>query len=359
MEVANIDWQNIDSRFVKDELYEDINAPKWVDFSAPDDSVDDEAWFCRPSCNHPKTAEDFSNQKERTPASNSKLQRSATVSDIPPLGDKVKRDATLKKRGFNQPFALLPSKADTKNYSAIEDGENRDPNFSTPIINHKSKFGKEAIKSSTEKEPINDHIMKREERTPKLRSTLSARNLFPGGGDILNKVAEFCNDLKKLATRGRENADCGNDGKSWGAPDGNFDVLNDKGKERKPLLEMSKEKPEVTGTSGLKGQLRRKKRNGDEENTTPISVDTKNIKHQESESLLQIRTCPPTPQCFSAGQGHSKTPTPKPFRIRPLNQERGESLQEVKEMNSKRVAAEKDARSLDVFWFLKPCTLSS
>lgn len=49
MEVAIIDWKTIDSRFVKDELYEHINAPKWVDFSAPDDPVDDEAWFCRPS----------------------------------------------------------------------------------------------------------------------------------------------------------------------------------------------------------------------------------------------------------------------------------------------------------------------
>ncbi|CAA0816601.1 Unknown protein [Striga hermonthica] len=104
-------------------------------------------------------------------------------------------------------------------------------------------------------------------------------------------------------------------------------------------------------------KLRRKK-NGDGENT-PIGVD---VKGQESvNKLLHIRTCPPTPQCFSAGQGHSTASTPKPSRIRPpLNQERAR-LQDVKEMNKEinRVAAEKDARSLDVFWFLKPCTLSS
>ncbi|KAK6143150.1 hypothetical protein DH2020_023498 [Rehmannia glutinosa] len=335
MEVAIIDWKSIDSRFVKDELYEHINAPKWVDFSAPDDPVDDEAWFCRPSCDHPKTTNSFP----------------------------IYRDATLKKRGINQPFAL--SNKDTKHYMVVEDGENHNPNFSTPL-NHKAKFGKEAIKSSNEKKQINDTI-KKNERTPKLRSTLSARNLF-SGGDILDKVAEFCNDLKKLATRARDKENAEDvDVKKQGAQDHvdeNLGVLNDKEKERKPLLEMSKEKSEVMGMTGSKGQLRRKKRNDDGENT-PICVDVKNIKGQEAESLSQIRTCPPTPQCFSAGHGHPKSTTPKPFRTRPLNEERG-ILQEVKQMNKEinkvereEKIANQDARSLDVFWFLKPCTLSS
>lgn len=48
MEVAVIDWKNLDSRFVKDDILEQFNAPQWVDFSAADDFVDDEAWFCRP-----------------------------------------------------------------------------------------------------------------------------------------------------------------------------------------------------------------------------------------------------------------------------------------------------------------------
>lgn len=46
MEVAVIDWK--DSVFVKDDNLEKINAPQWVDFFAPDVSVDDEAWFCKP-----------------------------------------------------------------------------------------------------------------------------------------------------------------------------------------------------------------------------------------------------------------------------------------------------------------------
>ncbi|KAL0410753.1 UNVERIFIED_CONTAM: hypothetical protein Slati_3665000 [Sesamum latifolium] len=200
MEVAVIDWKSIDTRFVEDELYEYINAPKWVDFSAPDDPVDDEAWFCRPNCDHPKTAQDFLNEKLRTPTSNSKvsvaslflisvfqenlgnleiimlLQRSVSVSDIPPFGDRNKRDATLKKRGINQPFA---TNKDTNYHRVVEDGENQDPNFSTPLI-HKAKLGKGTIKSSTEKKHIKETMTKKEQ-TPKLRSTLSARNLFSGG----------------------------------------------------------------------------------------------------------------------------------------------------------------------------------
>lgn len=50
MEPAKIDWKRIESVFVEDGLYENINAPKWVDFLAAEDeaSVDVEAWFCRP-----------------------------------------------------------------------------------------------------------------------------------------------------------------------------------------------------------------------------------------------------------------------------------------------------------------------
>jgi hypothetical protein len=51
MEPAKIDWKRIDSVFVEDRLYENLNAPKWFDFFAPEDSTDDEAWFCRPGMN--------------------------------------------------------------------------------------------------------------------------------------------------------------------------------------------------------------------------------------------------------------------------------------------------------------------
>ena len=57
MEPAKIDWKRVtlEWNFVEDELYEQINAPKWVDFLSRDHSlndVDDEAWFCRPGSNH-------------------------------------------------------------------------------------------------------------------------------------------------------------------------------------------------------------------------------------------------------------------------------------------------------------------
>lgn len=52
MEPAKIDWKRIESVFVEDKLYENINAPKWVDFLAPDgnslDDGSDESWFCKP-----------------------------------------------------------------------------------------------------------------------------------------------------------------------------------------------------------------------------------------------------------------------------------------------------------------------
>jgi hypothetical protein len=51
MEPAKIDWKRIDSVFVEDRLYENLNAPKWFDFFAPEGSTDDEAWFCRPGMN--------------------------------------------------------------------------------------------------------------------------------------------------------------------------------------------------------------------------------------------------------------------------------------------------------------------
>ncbi|KAH6814339.1 hypothetical protein C2S51_023357 [Perilla frutescens var. frutescens] len=347
MEVAIIDWKTIDSRVVVDDLYEHINAPKWVDFSAPNDPVDDEAWFCRPvlDCKFYSLMHSYSC-----------LIQAELIHNC--------RDATLKKRGTNQPLVL--SNQDTKYYRVVEDDENQDPNFSTPQ-QHKAKVGKGGLKSSADRKQASDA----NERIPKLRSTLSARNLF-SGGDLLSKVSEFCNELKKLAMRAQDKESADNVEKQ-AARDHvheNGGILNDREKERKPLLEQSKEKSEVVETSSYKGKLRRKKRNDDSENT-PISVDVKCIKHLEAEGKLPIRTCPPTPQCFSAGFGNSKSTTPKPFRARPLNQERG-ILQELKQIEKDVTkvekksnhggggeVTEKEARSLDVFWFLKPCTLSN
>ncbi|KAL3537411.1 hypothetical protein ACH5RR_000777 [Cinchona calisaya] len=353
MEVAVIDWKSIDSRFVKDEVYENINAPQWVDFSAPDSSIDDESWFCRPDCNHPKRVEDFF--KETTPNS----KRSVSVSEILPLGERNRRYATLKKRVLTQPSGS-PIK-DSKYGS-----ENQNPNFSTPP-NYKAKFTKEALDSRTEKNGIDENTL-RKEQPQSLRRTLSAKNLF-AAGDILNKVTEFCNELKKLATRAkdRQNAEENNVIQNIMSNDsGNFE-------ERKPLLEASKEKYEAQQKRNLQEKQTRKMRNDDAENT-PVTINVKNVKHKE-ENLLQIRTCPPTPQCFSASRGPSKathTP-PQAFKCRTpergILQELGQRNADVKknQTGSKNncgghasIVTEKEVtKPLDVFWFLKPCTLSS
>ncbi|XP_073277281.1 uncharacterized protein [Primulina huaijiensis] len=359
MDVAIIDWKNVDSRYVRDEMYELINAPKWIDFLASDVPLDDEAWFCRPSCNHPKTAEDFFHGKERTPTSNSKLQRSAGVSEILPFGEEKTRDAKLKKRATNPTSVLLK---DTNDSKILVDGENQNPNFSSPP-NHKAKLRKEAIKSSTEKKPRDDSAIRKAYQIPKLKSTLSARDLFSGGGDILNKVAEFCNELKKLATKVRDSKDIRD------VDSGDSGELNAKEKEKKPLLESSREDVKATETRMSKEKQRKIRRKDDAENTPIVSVDMKNIK----DGLPKIRTLPPTPQCFSANRGTLKAETmPKTFMSKPLG--RG-ILQEVKQTNkeSNQVehekinpegetpvgAAEKEARTLNAFWFLKPCALSS
>lgn len=357
MEVAVIDWKNIDSRFVRDDMLENINAPQWVDFSAPDADIDDESWFCRPDCKHPKTVEDF--YKAMTPNS----KRSSNLLERLPFGERSRslRDPSLKKRGLCR-VSISPSK-DLKYGRIAEDGENQNPNILTPP-NYKSKSMKEAIKSSAEKKTMDDSNLKKEQPRS-LKSTLSARNLFTGG-DILNKVTEFCNELKKLAMRSkdRENVEghvveneLNNVSKN----------LGDEQKERKPLLEASPENGRPQQKRMLQEKIRRKKRSDDAENT-PITVDVKNIKCKE-ESSLPIRTCPPTPQCFSVSNGPSKAFKSRTLERRILNELLQEDITvEMKNVQRKInpaengcIVADKEAaaKALDVLWFLKPCTLSS
>ncbi|KVI01817.1 uncharacterized protein LOC112500209 [Cynara cardunculus var. scolymus] len=356
MDVAVIDWK--DSKFEKDNLYEDINAPQWIDFSDDDPPVDDEAWFCRPDCNHPKTVEDFFRQ--RTPDS-SKLQRSASVSEIPKLGDRFWRDAALKKRGF-------PSNTDSKSTKSVQDSENQNPNFSTPP-NHKAKSIKEMIKSSSEKNHVEDGFLVKEEPPRVLKSSLSARNLF-AGRDILNQVTEFCNEMKRLATRAKDNGEKEIAKKDVVATKKQeMGVLQESKNERMPLLEVKKEKyAEMEKYSNVKEKkLTRKNTSGESENE-PISLNVKSIRGKDEERVLQIRTNPPSPQCFSANNGPIKATPPRPFRLRP--QERGmlqerekSSIKEVKKGNTNQAApvstTQNEAKGLDVFWIFKPCTLSS
>ncbi|KAD4179356.1 hypothetical protein R6Q59_022911 [Mikania micrantha] len=354
MDVAVIDWK--DSKFEKDVLYEDFNAPQWIDFSNHDHPVDDEAWFCRPECNHPKTVEDFF--RKNSPGS-LKLQRSSSVHEIPKLVDRNQRDAALKNRGN-------PVKKDSRTSKQVHDSENHNPNFSTPPT-HKFNSAKETIKSSSEKNNHDENILSPTEETVKpslLKSTLSAHNLF-AGRDILNQVTEFCNELKRLAIRANANGE-----KEIAKKDQEMGILKESKNERKPLLEVKKEEfEEIEKQSSVKKKLPVKQKIQESENT-PISLNMKIIRSKDEERVLQIRTNPPSPQCFSANHGASKATPSKAFRLKP--QERG-LLQEMEGVGSKELKKEvkvkvkgnmttpiqNEAKGLDVFWFLKPCTLSS
>lgn len=142
-----------------------------------------------------------------------------------------------------------------------EDGENQNPNFSTPP-HHQLKSMK--TKSSSEKKKQIEPGAQKDE-SPRLKSTLSARNLF-AGRDILNQISEFCHELKKLATRAREkeNEEKVNLKKS---PVGTkkpvvkevaSEGLNDKERERKPLLEVGKQKSQAIEKNKTKQKLRKK-----------------------------------------------------------------------------------------------------
>ncbi|VFQ94538.1 unnamed protein product [Cuscuta campestris] len=354
MEIAVIDWKSLDSRFVKDDTLEQFNAPQWVDFSAPDDSIDDEAWFCRPDCNHPKTVDDFYRAGVTPPSK--KLQRSATVSENHLIRERIRRGKAFQGTGL------------MKDGIFEEDSENQNPNLKTPPRN-KAKLMKEAFKSSSEKKKMG--VMEKEPTTQKLRSTQSARNLF-SGGDFLNRVTEFCNELKKFAVRGSERERAG-----------------DKNVEKTPLME-EKKKDENTlmGKKNIPKEKPRKNqiRSENAENT-PMRIDVmKNSSKRTGEEILsQIRTNPPTPQCFSesrrggptkatpsSGALSSRTP-PHPYRDRGVLRELGKkgvgNREDKGDKSGNRAnhgggggggsAVNDSLPGLDVFWFLKPCALSS
>lgn len=166
------------------------------------------------------------------------------------------REAALKKRGLVPALSAKESKLER----LVEDGENQNPNLSTPL-KYKAKL-KEAMKSSTEKKKF-ESISPKDEKQ-KLRSTLSARNLF-AGRDLLNQFSDFCSDLKKLALRvkERENVEKENTNETP-LPVNKQELkecLDNKPKivldERKPLFEVSKEKSEVLEKSNGKEKLKK------------------------------------------------------------------------------------------------------
>ncbi|KAL1199838.1 hypothetical protein V5N11_013095 [Cardamine amara subsp. amara] len=365
MEPAQIDWKQIDSRFVEDVFYEHIRAPKWFDFLAPNhlDTIDDDAWFCKPDCNHPKRPEDFL----LTPNS----------SKHPSLRDTNEAQGVTEQNQRRKGHASSPSTSNN------QETENQNPNLATPP-SYQEKSWRGAIKSSS--------VKKMNKEMPRLKSTQSARNLF-SGRDILGHISEFCYELKRLATRVTEREDTEKSqvkeshhqlGGIINQPYSVHDL--ELKKERKPLLEVSKDKlnesTDVKGTT-IKENRRRKKRVDDAENIpvsinvelvknkgeegrrkkrlddaenipVPVPLKLENAKNKAQERLLQIRTNPPSPQCFSDNRKASL----KPLRTKPTEMVKRKE-DEAEEEKTRKSGEGKEGRGLDVLWFLKPCTLAN
>ncbi|KAI5410395.1 hypothetical protein KIW84_055776 [Lathyrus oleraceus] len=352
MEPAKIDWKNLEWNFAVDELYEHLNAPKFVDFLSLNHNInnnDDEAWFCKPDCNHPKTAEDFLRSPSPFKASRSSFYFSENL----PSNDQSKRDMKLKRR---VPPISSSSPQDDKFRFNI-DSENQNPNLVTPQLKSTKAF----IKSSDEKKKPVDDTLQENTVVPSLKSTLSAKNLF-SRRPILNQITEFCNELKRLAIRARERENTENLNPIESKEEVVVHEQTPPVKavaERKPLLEMSKVE-RLEGMS-VKGKLNRKK--PDEAENMPITLDLENVRHKRENNILQqIRTNPPSPQCFSAGL--TKPNPSKGSRSRLM--ERGilegvEQNKEVAKDNSKSITVNdgRETKALDMFWFFKPCTAMS
>ncbi|KAH9302067.1 hypothetical protein KI387_013650, partial [Taxus chinensis] len=144
MDVLNIDWKNIDSRFERDDFYEDIRAPKWLDFLALEEPVDDDAWFCKPDCNHPRTAASLLDAplieslavKELRPV---RPTSTVSVSSTMPLGDRTARTLNHKKTGG-------PLSASATSLYELKAKENASRNLKKPSPadrnKHESRTGK-------------------------------------------------------------------------------------------------------------------------------------------------------------------------------------------------------------------------
>ncbi|XP_068643143.1 uncharacterized protein [Aristolochia californica] len=367
MEPMDIDWKNIDSSFVVDDLLERINAPMWIDFSAPDESGDDEAWFCRPDCNHPKASAEIK-VKQLNLESNP---------EILPLRERNRRDTTLKRRGLSSAIPSLMKAKSEKMTSGSpisktvkkfrDDGENENPNstFDPSQIRSIStaKVLKDSIKSSGEKKKKNrnqnlsQHFSSQaaaadspQEEKPirRLRSTLSARNLF-GGRDILNHVTDFCNELKKLAFNSKEKQPLVEEDKAIASA-----IPEDQKDSSKENLHSKIFSPET----GKKRQIKKQISGG----------ENQLMAHPSDIPSAQVRSCPPTPQRFpSPFSQQNLTKTTTPLKLpKPKTTEKG-VLQELelnpavskepkKEDDKTKVAVVANDAPLDVFWFLKPCT---
>ncbi|KAL0925943.1 hypothetical protein M5K25_004320 [Dendrobium thyrsiflorum] len=346
MEQTEIDWKNIVSDYELDEAYEGINAPKWIDFSAPDAAVDDVAWFCRPDCRHPITYEDFDRwnpspkvqlcfflsdslfsahnssslslhcplrisgeaveiqfrrhsswRPEQQSEVRSKFEKKQSRFNLDALVWSVHRNASLKKRGGIVSFFPSPSKHKLNSRKVGEDLENQNPNMkTTPLMMKEKKLKvaakKEPIKSSAEKKgAVAEEEMRETQRKispplPRLKSTFSARNLF-SGKDILSQISEFCHELKKLAA-GKDSAAINEEEKK----DRMRKMLEEDGKAAsKENAEEEKALFSTIKTTSLKKKCK-------------LAVKFEGNEEKKSKILKEARARPPTPQRFPSPSSH-------------------------------------------------------
>lgn len=198
MEVLDIDWKNIESRYVEDEFYEGIRAPKWLDFLAPEEPVDDDAWFCKPDCSHPKNAAGFVKSPvfQSNKIRQSRLMNSSSIvstSSTSPQGNKtasalngkknmgplstsvtslyelkVKENASgnVKSGNVKKSSPLDRSKLQLTTFKCYEHSENENPNRprsvsavatsgKTPKLQSKKNTTSTVVKASKQNSPVN------------------------------------------------------------------------------------------------------------------------------------------------------------------------------------------------------------
>ncbi|TXG70462.1 hypothetical protein EZV62_005397 [Acer yangbiense] len=186
MEAENIDWSNIESTFEEDYTYENINAPRWVDLSAPTEPVNDDTWFCNTNCKHAKNVEDF-----LKPTRNLKVVM------------KLLRSVDVKRKGKeNRVSSVENPKTECLGIqasdSSSDNNENQNPNHSTVTLNIKSDLEKKKQRDDSDA----NSTSRNDRKQPGLRSTFSARNLVAGRREVVNQITEFCGELKKMARYG-------------------------------------------------------------------------------------------------------------------------------------------------------------
>ncbi|KAF0912834.1 hypothetical protein E2562_019422 [Oryza meyeriana var. granulata] len=387
MEPKDIDWSRVVSRYVRDETYEGIEAPHWADLADPEAgaaAVDDETWFCRPDCRHPKTAEDF---LKLSPSPKGKLLRS--VSAMMPFGERDTnlRDGNnnLKRRGavagggiatFTPP---KPKAAAKKRFQ--DDSENQDPALATPPppppasrppfgAARWAKNAKDAIKSSAEKRPDNaekEALLSKNAAPRQLKSTLSARNLF-SGKDILGQISDFYNELKRMAAGNGSRPASETMEELSPSPMNKDDVAEKKvdrgcgADDQVPSEEAIKEKARQETAEKSPSPMKGKK----------IGLKVEAGKPRSS-VLKEVKATPPTPQRFpspsvnrvknvKAGGMSMAGSLKKPLKEKGTPSKDLENRKDanrqpfgVKDMNSTKVC-DAEGSSSGMFWFLKPCT---